>query len=66
MAYKRKTRDEYVLQAYYSDCFGWEDETTEDKKKEILVRLKEYRKNQPNYEYKWRKRRVKIETEESR
>jgi hypothetical protein len=55
---QRKTKDEYVLLADYGQ--GWEEETTEETKKEIIARLKEYQKNAGQYAYKYKKRRVKI------
>jgi hypothetical protein len=58
MAYIRKTQDEYQLLANYGQ--GWEVETTEETRKEIKERLKEYRDNAPQYSYKIVTKRVKI------
>ena len=55
--YKRKTTDEYTLQANYG--YGFEDITTEETRIEINKRLKEYRENDQR-SYKIVKRRVKI------
>ncbi len=61
MAYQRKTRDEFIVEGYFER--QWEEVTAEDTKKEILARLKEYRANDPQHQYRWRVRRVKIERE---
>lgn len=58
MAYARKTRDEYELQGNYG-C-GWECLTTEDTRKDIRARLREYRENEGG-EYRIKLRRVKLE-----
>ena len=58
MAYTRKTTDQYQLLANYGQ--GWEVETTEETRKEIKERLKEYRSNAPMYQYKIKTVRVKI------
>jgi len=57
MAYKRKTKDEYILQGYYGH--GWEDLTSEESWKEIRMRLKEYRENESG-KYRIKKHRIKI------
>lgn len=44
---------EYVLLANYGHGDGWEEETIESTRKEILERLKEYRENAPQYSYRW-------------
>lgn len=58
MAYTRKTTDEYQLLSNYGH--GWEVETTEETRKEIKQRLREYRENAPQYSYKIVTKRVKI------
>jgi hypothetical protein len=62
MPYKRKTTDEYVLQGDYGYGHGWEDLTTEDTRREIRERLREYRENEGDT-YRIITRRVKIEEE---
>lgn len=57
MAYKRKTRDEWVLLSNYG--YGWDEELTEDTYKEAMEQLKTYRAN-TNGMHKIIKRRVKI------
>lgn len=57
---KRKTKDEYQLLIDYGYGDGWEHETSEDTRAEILKRVKEYRENCPEYPVKWRARRVPI------
>lgn len=47
MAYQRKTRDIYVIQGNYGYGHGWEDECSEDSRREARQRLKEYRENGP-------------------
>ena len=56
---QRKTRDEWQLHANYGQ--GFEHEISEDSWKEMRDRLKEYRENAPEYQYKAVKRRVKLE-----
>lgn len=56
--YTRKTKDVYVLQGNYG-C-GWESVLEEDKRKDAMERLKEYRENQPQYPLKVIKKRVHI------
>ena len=65
MAYKRKTKDEWILQVLYVPEIGWEDECCEDSKATAKLRLTEY---QANCQYAVRivKRRVRIETEDRR
>lgn len=59
MTYKRKTKDEYQMHSNYG--YGWECEVSEDTRKEIKIRLKEYRENCPNGQYKIVVRRIKIQ-----
>ncbi len=47
MAYQRKTRDVWCLWVNYGQVY--ELELTEETKEEIEQRLKEYRKNCPQY-----------------
>lgn len=57
--YIRKTRDIFTVQGFY---FGtWEDETSEDSRKEAILRLKEYRENMPEYAHRLIKTREYIE-----
>ena len=42
---RRVLKDEFVMQANYGYGHGWEDECSEDSRKEINQRLKEYREN---------------------
>lgn len=58
MAYIRKTKDVYVLLSNYG--YGWEEELEEDTLKEAKEQLKTYRENCPNYQYRLKKKRVKI------
>jgi hypothetical protein len=46
MAYKRKTRDKYLLEINYGFGHGWEGATAEDTRAAIKERLREYRENQ--------------------
>lgn len=59
MAYIRKTKDVYVLLSNYG--YGWEEELEEDTLKEAKEQLKTYRENCPNYQYRLKKKRVKLE-----
>ena len=63
MAYIRKTKDVYVLLSNYG--YGWEEELTEETEKEIKEQLKTYRENCPNDQYKFKKKRAKINQEVS-
>jgi hypothetical protein len=59
MTYQRKTRDVFTVQGFY---FGtWEDETSENTRREAIERLKEYRENMPEYAHRLIKTREKIE-----
>lgn len=57
-----KWRTEHIVQGYYSSSYGWEDETSEDTRKEALQRLREYRANMPQYPHRLIRRRVLNET----
>jgi len=48
MAYTRKTKDEYQIHVRYGHL-GYEEVCSEDTYKEAKERLKEYRKNEPQY-----------------
>lgn len=61
MPYQRKTRDEWQLWANYGHGHGWEHEISEDSYKEARERLKEYRENAPQYAYRLKRARVRIE-----
>ncbi len=47
MAYKRKTRDEYQIRGNYGYGHGFEEITAEDTRHQALIRLREYRENEP-------------------
>ena len=57
--YQRKTRDEWQMWSNYG--YGWEHELSEDSWREMRERLKEYRTNAPQYRYRAKRVRVKIE-----
>lgn len=42
---RRVLKDEFILQANYGYGHGWEDECSEETRKEVNQRLKEYREN---------------------
>jgi hypothetical protein len=64
MVYQRKTRDVFIVEGYFSDEYKWEEVTAEDTRKEILARLKEYRANDSQHDYRWRVKRVRIQNNE--
>lgn len=64
MAYKRKTRDEWILLTDYGYGDGWEEVLTETSYAEIRLRLREYRHNMPQYPYRIKKHRGPIAKEE--
>lgn len=43
--------DEWTLQGWYGELYGWEDLTTEDSRSEIEDRFTDYRINEPNTRY---------------
>lgn len=45
---RRVLKDEFIMQANYGYGHGWEDECSEDSRKEINQRLKDYRENAGN------------------
>lgn len=59
--YKRKTYDEWQLLVNYGYGDGFEVETTELSRGKIKEQLKCYRENAPQYSYKIRCKRVRIE-----
>lgn len=61
MAVARKTVDVWIIKANHRYGDGWEDETAETSYKEAKLRLKEYRENTPEGDYKIVKKRVKKE-----
>jgi hypothetical protein len=65
VSYTRKTSDEWEVQGLYTARYGWECVCVEDNRRDALIRLSEYRVNQPQYPHRLRKRRVRIATEES-
>jgi hypothetical protein len=64
MATKRKTRDEWEIQQFIAPRYGWERVCTETMLKEAKERLKEYRENQPEYDVRMVKKRIKIKEAE--
>jgi hypothetical protein len=56
MAYTRKTEDEYQIHGNYG--YGWEEVCAEDNRKDAILRLREYRENQPEYPVRLMKKRV--------
>ncbi len=60
MKYQRKTQDEY--QIWQRTPEAWEEVCAEKTRKAARETLKEYRENQPEYDVKIVKKRVKIET----
>lgn len=56
MKYKRKTRDEWVVQGNYGQ--GWEDVCAEDSRRAALVTLREYGDNERQYPHRLHCRRV--------
>lgn len=59
MAYVRKTRDEFDIEANYGQ--GYELETSESNRKEARAQIKTYRENGINVPMRIVKRRVRIE-----
>jgi hypothetical protein len=55
---RRKMKDEYQMLSNYG--YGWEVECTEDTRKELRQRIKEYRYNAPYGSYKMRVVRVPV------
>jgi hypothetical protein len=44
MRYKRKTKDEYIVQCYYVESHEWEDVYTSDNRADARLRMREYLK----------------------
>ena len=61
MAYKRKTYDEYQIQGYYGNIYGWEEVCAEETWSAAKQTLKEYRENERGVSFRIVKKRVKIE-----
>ena len=59
MAYIRKTVDVYTVQGFYYGT--WEDETSEENRRDAIDRLKEYRLNMPEYAHRLVKTRERVE-----
>jgi len=59
LPYKRKTREEWEIQANYGYGHGWECVNTETTLENARRSLKEYRDNEP-YPFKIVKKRVKL------
>jgi len=49
-------KKEYILLADYGQ--GWEEETAEETRRDIIARLREYRENAPQFSYRWISRKV--------
>ena len=60
MSYTRKTIDEYEIQGYYGNQYGWECVTIETTWREAKQQLKCYKENEP-YQFRIVKKRVKKE-----
>lgn len=60
MAYKRKTKDVFILLGYYGNTYGWEEILTEETLPEAIKRKREYEVNMPQYSYMIKKKREKI------
>lgn len=61
MAYQRKTKDTWEVQANYGYGDGWECVGGGETRREALADLKDYRANAPEYPYRLKKVREKIE-----
>lgn len=59
MAYIRKTKDEWVVEGYYSCEYGWEEVYTADTRAEAISVLKDYLANEP-YDFRIIKKRSRI------
>jgi hypothetical protein len=59
--YKRKTVDEYHIQGYYGNQYGYETVTTESNWKDAKEMLKCYRENEKGIPFRIKKVRVKKE-----
>lgn len=54
---ERKTYNEFQIHGFYG--YGWEEVTSETTYKEANKRLKEYRENEPETQFKIIKKRIK-------
>lgn len=61
MSYKRKTIDEWVLEAY-TDEFGWNAIYASTNRSETCIQESFYRTNQPQYKWRVIKHRIQEET----
>jgi len=61
MKYIRKTRDVYEVEANYGYGHGWESVTAEETYGAARERIREYRENMPEYPYRLKVRRERIE-----
>ena len=59
MPYVRTTHDEYNIEQYIGQQYGWEVATCEESRGEARRRAQEYRANQPQYPVRIVKKRVK-------
>ena len=55
MAYKRKTKDVWVVQGNYG--YGWDDVVEEETRKEAWDMLLCYTENEPKYQHRVKRRR---------
>lgn len=55
--YQRKTHDEWTIQGNYGQ--GWEDVCSYDNRIDAKADYKAYRENEPQYQHRLIKRRVK-------
>ena len=55
----RKTRDEYQIQGNYG--YGWEEITAEETRKDAIIQLKCYRENEPMYQHRIVKKRIRLD-----
>lgn len=56
--YIRKTTDEWAIQGHYGQ-YGWEDVDCHDNRKDAREALKVYRENEPQYQHRLIKRRIR-------
>lgn len=63
MVYQRTTHDVWVLEANYGYGDGWEEVLCEYSATDIKKRLQEYQENIPQYPYRVKKKREKIQEE---
>ncbi len=58
--YTRKTRDEYEVQGYYGQQYGWECVTGAENRREAQEHRREYRENEPGTAFRIKKMRVPV------